>query len=182
MSNVFANFESYNELFTKFDPKVIQERYEGLLRRYQNFIEEFKLNEKVYIDEISLQHAVLDYYSDIGRLKDYHKIELTNKVKVISYESYWLWRRKPIQLYKQNYDSITDTEFVFSNEMFVYTNLLAFLTEDLTDDQYNNKKNTIDIDSFFQTLYYFLKFRHCNAQVFELVILAFFAGKQFHQD
>lgn len=182
MSGVFAIFENYNNLLTKFDSKTIYNRYEGLLNRYKTFISESKLDEYVFINELVLQHAVLDYYSDIGRLKEYHNIELTNKVKVISYESYWLWRRKPLQLKIVSNEAIKNKDYVYSNELFVYTNILSYLTEDITDEKYNYMKtnNLIsDINSFMQTMYYYLKFRQCNPQVFELTILAFLAGKQF---
>ena len=185
MSNVFANFDSYRGLFAKFDREIIEKRYEALVERYEVFIKERSLTEYVFLNKIVLQHAVLDYYSDIGRLKDYHKIETTNKAKVIAYESYWLWRRKPLQIKTIPDETLSETEYVFTNELFVYTNILSSLTYDIPEERYkqlSNSGKTLEIDSFMQTLYYFLKFRHCNSQVFELVILAFLAGRQFNDE
>lgn len=185
MSNVFANFSDYSGLFDKFEPNIIEKRYNGLIQRYNEFIVEQKIQNMVSLNKLSLQHAIMDYYSDIGRLKDYHNIELTNKIKVIAYESYWLWRRKPLQIIEGINDSKTkDTEVLFCNELFVYTSILSFLSEGITDERYASLKeqnHSSDIDSFFQTLFYYLKFRQCNPQVFELVILSFLAGKQFYE-
>lgn len=184
MSSVFASFEDYKHIFKKFNISVIENRYQRLVNQYKSFISDNDWQEKVFLNELVLQYAVLDYFSDIGRLKDFHKIHLINNVKVISYESYWLWRRKPLQLYDYQEES-SDSEFCFANELFVYNNMLSFLTDNIPDNHYfdlKEKHKTSDIDSFMQTFYYFLKFRQCNPQFFELVLLSFLAGKQFFQD
>ena len=41
---------------------------------------------------------MLDYFTDISRLKHFHQAKHINSLKVISYETYWLLRRKPIQI------------------------------------------------------------------------------------
>ena len=47
------------------------------------------------IHEMALTHAVMDYYSDIQRLKEYQKIERVNEIKIMAYETFWLLKRKP---------------------------------------------------------------------------------------
>lgn len=42
-------------------------------------------------------HAVLDYFTDINRLKHFHEISRTNLYKTKAYEISWLLRRRPIQ-------------------------------------------------------------------------------------
>lgn len=87
------------------------------------------LDEVAYIHEMALTHAIMDYFSDIQRLKDYQKIEHVNEIN------------KPI---------IEEKSIAFKN--------------------------------FLDTLYYYLKFRRCDAQSIELMLLAFQAGKIVFSD
>ncbi len=179
-SNVFANFDGYQELFKKFEPSVIENRYLSLLEKYKNFIKEQNFTNDILINTQSLKYAVLDYFSDIGRLKEYHNIEHTNHIKVMAYESYWLWRRRPLQIINKG---SSNSELPFCNELFIYTDIISFLMgdcSDKTDSFWNEANENDDIRSFFVTLYYHLKFRHCNAQMFELMMYAFKAGHQFN--
>ena len=41
---------------------------------------------------------ILDYFTDIARLKDYQDIERANVDKIYGYELFWFLRRHPIQL------------------------------------------------------------------------------------
>ena len=88
----------YTGLLEKFGEETIDARYRSIMDRMNAWISEHNFQNNIRIDRILLQNAVLDYYSDISRLKEYHNIETTNSVKVIAYESYWLWRRRPLQV------------------------------------------------------------------------------------
>ena len=182
MSNAFSKFESYADLVKIFGASKIEERYDALLQQYNSFILKQSLDGEVIVNQTSLQYAITDYFSDIARLKDYHKIIKTNYTKIISYEAYWLWRRKPLQVIKDNPNK---SELPFCNELFVYTHILSFLLTDFTDERYallHAAKQDNYINGFFKTLYYHLKFRNCNPQVFELFMHAFNAGKQCFQE
>ena len=61
-----------------------------------------------------LYHLLLDYYSDIHRLKPFHGIEYTKSDKNIAYLSYWILRRKPIQID----NSVEKDKDIFYSRMF----------------------------------------------------------------
>ncbi len=124
------------------------------------------------IHEMALTHAVMDYYSDIQRLKEYQKIERVNEIKIKAYETFWLLKRKPIQLMKQ----LEDDKMLYVNEKFLLTRLTSFmLGEDMNIPLVEDKKKAYT--NYLDTLYYYLKFRRCDAQAIELMLLAFQAGR-----
>ena len=124
------------------------------------------------IHEMALTHAVMDYYSDIQRLKEYQKIERVNEIKIKAYETFWLLKRKPIQLMKQ----LEDDKMLYVNEKFLLTRLTSFmLGEDMNNPLVEDKKKAYT--NYLDTLYYYLKFRRCDAQAIELMLLAFQAGR-----
>ncbi len=119
-----------------------------------------------------MTHAVMDYYSDIQRLKEYQKIERVNEIKIKAYETFWLLKRKPIQLMKQ----LEDDKMLYVNEKFLLTRLTSFmLGEDMNIPLVEDKKKAYT--NYLDTLYYYLKFRRCDAQAIELMLLAFQAGR-----
>ena len=67
----------------------------------KDFLEQNDLCDVAYIQEMALTHAIMDYFSDIQRLKDYQKIEHINEIKIKAYETFWILKRKPIQLIGQ---------------------------------------------------------------------------------
>ena len=124
------------------------------------------------IHEMALTHAVMDYYSDIQRLKEYQKIERVNEIKIKAYDTFWLLKRKPIQLMKQ----LEDDKMLYVNEKFLLTRLTSFmLGEDMNIPLVEDKKKAYT--NYLDTLYYYLKFRRCDAQAIELMLLAFQAGR-----
>ncbi len=118
-------------------------------------------------------HAVLDYFTDISRLKHFHKITRTNSFKVISYEISWLLRRKPLQVLEDGRE-----ELVYINEKFVLSYIMSYLTHLVGTDFYDDlkPKNQEAFDGFIDSLYYYLKYRNCNSQALELALLSFGAG------
>lgn len=112
------------------------------------------------------------YFSDIQRLKDYQKIEHVNEIKIKAYETFWLLKRKPLQLKGQ----IDDDRLLYVNEKFLLTRLTSFmLGEDINMPLVGEK--SVAFKNFLDTLYYYLKFRRCDAQSIELMLLAFKAGQ-----
>ena len=70
---------------------------------------------------------MLDYFTDISRLKHFHQAKHINSLKVISYETYWLLRRKPIQILVE--DETSDA-MAFLNEKFVFSRIAKYLMGD----------------------------------------------------
>lgn len=47
-----------------------------------------------------MMNVLIDYYSDIYRLKEFHDIELVRTEKIIAYTVAWIIKRKPLQFGK----------------------------------------------------------------------------------
>lgn len=178
----------YTELIKKFNPhgaEKIDNRYTHILKRMNAWIEERNFQNYIKVDRLLLQHAVLDYFSDISRLKNYHGIETTNSEKVIAYEAYWLWRRRPLQIVKNPYDSDEDVKDVllFCNEYFILAEICLYLYNGFDDRIQNEalKDPASNSQSFCKLLLYHLKFRQCNAQAFELMLWSFLAAKEISE-
>lgn len=182
-----SSSSKYTDLIKKFNPngeKKIDARYRSIMDRMNAWISERGFQNNIKIDRILLQHAVLDYYSDISRLKNYHNIETTNSVKVIAYEAYWLWKRRPLQIisnpYDENKDAPIDDKLIFCNEYFIMSEISLYLYDGIDDKTCSDafEDTSSHNSSFIKTLLYHLKFRQCNAQAFELMLWAFIAAKE----
>ena len=91
------NVLSYNEILEYFSEETIGDRYRFLYDKLKAYIDDRNLSDRLIVNEHVLQQMLMDYFADIHRLKEFHKIEHTNKAKIIAYEVYWLLRRKPLQ-------------------------------------------------------------------------------------
>lgn len=175
MDNIRGIFVDYEGLFKIFPQRVIDDRYKYLLIEINEFLESY-LNqnnlgsESLRVNEYSLLHAVLDYFSDIARLKSFHGINKTNEYKITAYEMYWIMRRKPIQVLADK-----NEELVFINERFVLSYIISFLSKDVKIDSLDAESKQ-RIDGFIDSLYYYLKYRLCNPQELEMIFLGAHAG------
>lgn len=100
MYNIENVYTNYDELVETVGEDTIRRRIEQIALEMKKFLENWNLEDLVYINEMLLTHAIMDYFSDIQRLKDYQKIEHINEVKIKAYETFWLLKRKPLQLKK----------------------------------------------------------------------------------
>ncbi|MBQ7840464.1 MAG: hypothetical protein IJ390_08290 [Lachnospiraceae bacterium] len=173
MKNIESVYLNYEGLLDEFGEEIIHSRFAFLYKECMEFLKSVHLQDSVRVDEVILMHMVLDYFTDVSRLKRFHHIHHINEIKVISYESFWLLRRKPLQVVKQGQQ---DDVLAFVNEKFVFSRIAAFLVK--------NKKNLVLKDgdkksflNYLDTLYYFLKYRQYDPQVLELMILGFKAGE-----
>ncbi len=125
-----------------------------------------------------LYHLLLDYYSDIQRLKSFHGIEYPKTDKNIAYLSYWILRRKPIQID----NSVEKDKDIFINERFV---CYMITYECLLQKQKNSgsikldAQSAMEYDKYVDLLLYFLKYREYSAQMIELLIETFKIGIVF---
>ena len=71
---------------------------------------------------------------------------------------------------------IEDDRFLYVNEKFLLTRLASFMLGDDINMPIIEEKG-IAFKNFLNTLYYYLKFRKCDAQSIELMLLAFKAGQ-----
>lgn len=140
----------------------------------EKFLDEAGYPESVICNERILYHVLLDYYTDISRLKDFHGIENTKTDKIMGYLVFWILRRKPIQIT----DFSEVEKDVFVNERFACNLLIA---ECLLDKE--DKVLTADMEKKFEKyidlLLYYFKYRQFNPQVIELLIESFKMGREF---
>lgn len=175
MNNIENTYVKYDELVSAVGLEVIESRIQQISQEMLDFIEVNKLDQVAYIHQMSLTHAIMDYFSDVQRLKDYQQIEHVNEIKIKAYETFWLLKRKPIQLKKQ----IEDDRLLYVNEKFLLTRLTSFMLDSEINMPMVGEKS-IAFKNFLNTLYYYLKFRKCDAQSIELMLLAFKAGQLVH--
>lgn len=186
MEHVEQYFGSYKHLLGNngYSVKGIRKESEIIYNAIVAFIREFfgdDGDKYLYINTRVLFHMLLDYFSDIKRLQDFHEIQ-ANSVKKISYETYWILRRKPIQI-KPEFEEIEDDELqenlVYANEKFVAMYIFSSIKEKTGLDVVNMNltlPNQKILDGYMSTLYYHLKFRTYNPQTIELAIHSIYAG------
>ncbi len=172
MINIENTYIKYDELLESVGTEVIKNRIKYISQEMSDFLVVNHLDKVAYIHEMSLTHAIMDYFSDIQRLKDYQDIQHINEIKIKAYETFWLLKRKPIQLKEQ----LDDDRLLYVNEKFLLSRLTSFmLGKDINMPIVGEKE--ISFKNYLNTLYYYLKFRRCDAQSIELMLLAFNAGK-----
>ncbi len=76
----------------------MKSRFSALFRKMEEYLRMCGAMEYAYINHRLLAKAVVDYFDDIERLKYYEGIERINEAKIYAYQTYWLLRRKPIQI------------------------------------------------------------------------------------
>jgi len=159
------NESIYRELCGKFDADTLPRRAAYLLNIMKLFLEAASASDNAFIDTKILAHVVVDYFSDIARLKDFHKITNTNKVKITAYTAFWICRRKPIQLTKDS----SDFSYAFINEAFATTYIV---------DELSGMTTTAKTPEYLkEQLFYHLKYRQFDAQTLELMINSYMLGK-----
>lgn len=173
MDKISTLYDNYSDIINEFGKSKIQERFQDLYIAYNKFIEDKQVNNSVQLNSFTLMHAVLDYFTDISRLKRFHKIKRTNSFKIIAYELSWLVRRKPLQILEDDKE-----ELVYINEKFILSYIMSYFTQLVGFDFYdkleeNNKKA---FDGYVNSLYYYLKYRNCSSQSLEFALLSFGAG------
>jgi len=152
-----------------------ESHFTELYNMMQKYIEETGHVGKVSINELLLGYTLVDYFEDVRRLMDFHHLEFEgiNGIKIISYTSFWLLRRKVIQI------NDLDKDIIFINEKFVLAYILDFLSN--KDKHHVLDRSSDGLTSFSKSLFYFLKYRARDAQSIEMFIMAFFAGQIYQE-
>jgi len=166
-------FVEYKDIIETFTEKKIRDRYRRLLVSAQEFIKGMNYDDHVVCNETMLMLVVLDYFSDIKRLKEFHEIEHTNETKIFAYETSWILKRKPLQIKGSN-----DQKYSFCNEQFAYSQIMFWLKKNEGEDGANALAHK-DLERFSNTLFYYLKYRNYNPQALELMLVSFDAGRKY---
>lgn len=172
MNSIENIYTDYSGILEEFTEEVVNSRYAAFYQEIQAFAKSLEVADRIQIDESVLTHAVMDYFTDISRLKKFHQIKHINSLKAIAYESYWLLRRKPIQIVGRGR---LDDSLVFINEKFAFSRITKYMLGDgraMVISEAAKKGFMNYLDSFF----YFLKYRDYDAQVIEMMIMGFKAG------
>ena len=94
----YVKDKHYQFLLEYFPANKMPMRYQALWNDLIKVVEGFGLDDKLRIDEESFHMAVIDYFADIARLKDFQDIKRANVDKIYGYKLFWFLRRHPIQL------------------------------------------------------------------------------------
>lgn len=171
MITIHSQYERPQALIDEFCNKrgeKFKHRYAAIYTDMVNYIEASGFKGKVLVNDFILGYALVDYFEDIRRLKDFHHIPHINSIKLVAYMAYWLLRRKPLQVVDG------EKELLYVNERFV----LAYVLEFLNDGQIHILERDNDgLKAFTESLFYYFKYRQFNAQAIEMIILGFFAGQ-----
>lgn len=179
MKHLIFEYLRSDDIIEVFGKEKIQTRFDALYQEMVLFLKQSNVSDKVTINRMLLATAVIDYFNDIKRIKDFHeRIEKTNSEKVIAYTSYWILQRSPLQA--KDGDVLKDRKLATINERFV----LQYICNYLCVRQRNGhifKRTNIGLVNFSKFLLYYLIYRLHNAQSLEMIICAFMAGQIYEQ-
>jgi hypothetical protein len=159
-------------VFDEFGKEVIEERFNIFLSMVNSFISSIPTG-KFVVNDYILMHSLLCYYSDVQRLKDFHRMEKANLYKIVAYESYWFLQRKPIQVIAN------DEDLLYINEKFVVSYIMDFLNSSCElnlEAIKSDVRKQEQLDAFMNSLFYFLKYRLVTAQMLEMFLFSFKTG------
>ena len=158
------------------DVEKFQQRYCKLLEGMEAYIKGSGYEKDLYVNPSVLAAAIRDYFVDISRLKDLHNVSHANSIKIVAYTSFWLLKYKPIQIIG------VERELIYANERYIFSYIMDFLNQniELSDNLYSSQKQ--GLNSFRETLFYFLKYRFHEPSSLEFVIISFFSGQIYQSN
>lgn len=168
MENIDVIATNYDDIIKVFTKEKIKSRHISLISQITKFIDTCYDNKEVKLNTYLLATAIMNYFVDIDRLKEFHETNRVNPYKVYGYMSYWLIKEKPIQVVNSD-----NPDLRFVNEHFVlyYINSFILNKTKLEDDGAN-----ASLLAFEKSLFYHMKYRLISPQTFELALLGFGAG------
>jgi len=168
------NYSRCDEIIKIFGKDKLEGRWNNLFEQMNIFLKDNNYSSLARVDEFLLSNAVIDYFFDIKRLKEFHGIERINSIKKISYTSYWLLRRRPLQICEGA--SQDDRDLATLNERFVLQYICNYLSVRERGSHLFLRTNT-GLKNFSGMLLYFLVYRVHDAHSLEMIIAAFLAGQ-----
>ncbi len=169
--------KDYSELIKKVGKDNFDNRLMELRKTIDEFLSQAEYPDWVECNNRVLTHALLDYYTDIVRLRDFHSIENVKTDKVVAYLIFWILRRKPIQLTQDS----EDERDIFVNERFACTMLLGECLLENMEDVKLTEDLAKKLGKYIDLLLYYFKYRQYNPQVIELLIESFKMGNSFNR-
>jgi hypothetical protein len=174
MSEVgYIKDKHYQFLLQCFPGNIISMRFKALWDDTYSVIKNFGLKDKLCIDKESFANVILDYFTDVARLKDFQDIKRTNTDKIYGYELFWFLRRHPIQLLKEDPNLYDINEKIALNVFLPRILAEAGLP---CDNKNQSKEFQEKLNTFIDLLFYNMKYRTYTQQSLELMIEAFLCG------
>lgn len=170
--------KSYDFLFEEFSPEKLKERFIFIAQKAESWINHcfYQLGLKNPENYFTINHdligeIIIDYFSDIYRMKKFHPIQKVNAIKVASYTAYWVARKKPIQINTNQFsdDIVKKSWLIYVNESFAIMLLCAMA--------FDQTKSPVVMDlekfnTFTDSLQYHLIYRIYTQQTLELTLMA----------
>ncbi len=176
MNDVETIYTQYEDIVSEFTEQVIKNQYASLYRECTAFLESLGVSDHTRIDKAILTYTVMDYFTDISRMKEFHHVKHISERKALAYETYWILRRKPIQVMINN----GNEEFwAFLNEKFSFTRIASFLTREQKSVILDKlPKNVLKLSGYPLLL---SEYRTLDPKTLELVIMGFQTGQMVHE-
>jgi hypothetical protein len=166
-------------------PGIFERRFENHFVDIQTLLKKYDLIKYCTVNEELLWRAVLDYFADIARLKNFHNQPRVQTDKIFSYEMFWLLRNHPIQIVKP--DEI-DRKYMHVNE-YIFSVLfilklaiklnLKFASNIQIDDLIKKFEDHELSKDFRKKLYYTFKFRIYTPKSLLLLVEGFMTAAEF---
>ena len=109
---------NYKEAVKTLGKEKIEIRCSFLLDKIESFISGRDLEELVNVDERVVKELIVDYYSDINRIKDFYKVG--GEKDVISYLGFWIILKKPLHLKHNKEEAKANIYLQQVNEWFAF--------------------------------------------------------------
>ena len=183
MNNITFDYSRCDDLVTFFGKDELEGLWNTLFKGMNAFLEIHNLSSAASVDKLLLNNAVTDCFADLKRLKDFTKIKKINSHKIIAYASYWLLRRKPIQIIdpQAKIDDLGELKGLSTlNERFVLQYILDYLCARNVVSPILERDNR-GLKNFCGTMLYYLIYRLRDAQSLEMILMAFLAGQIYEQ-
>ena len=168
--------KDYQYLIDSFGQDKLKERVAFLVETAYFLVKSRNIDKYVIINKRLIKEIVLDYFSDIQRLKEFHEIEKTELSKVAAYTAYWVLKRKPIQikdeLDDETYDTfplLLDVNEWFASYLFKY---MVFDHRVPLMHPANDVEKRKRWNAFNHNLIYFFTYRIVTPQALELTMNA----------
>ncbi len=162
--------DDYKYLIGKDNYKLsrILERALYWKRMAESYIEGIGMKEQTIIDTICISNMVCCYFSDIIRLKEFHPVDTTNRIKVIAYGVFWFIRTGPIQLT----DDVSNEQIFINQKIAVHVIMSEFFRDFQTPEDEEAHLNLA------KELLYCFKYRFYTPQSIELAIYSYLVGAE----
>ena len=163
----------YEYLCDIFTTDRLYERFDFIERAARQFIHDRDVEEYVSVSLASIGNAVIDYFADIARLKDFHNVDRINPNRVAAYCAYWIYKREPLVLCKEPDDELLESKPYLAdiNEWFC-TTLFLVMTYDMKKPLVGDGISVTKWKDIVNLINYYFVYRVVTQQSLELMLVA----------